>query len=167
MANAFRSVLASGGGVVPTGNAQPADVLAGKTFSNADGIDKTGTMVNRGAVSGVATPSQPYTIPAGYHNGSGVVTGSGGSYDTSFVPQGQNLAIAGTNFTVGKYYYIACTGYNSGLTPVGCEIISILDESATYPNHAYGLFVKATASTITIGAAGSQACFAMPCEITL
>lgn len=73
MANKYRSVLASGG-VQPTGNAQPADVLSGKTFSNADGIDKTGTMVNRGAVSGTATPSQPYTIPAGYHNGSGVVT---------------------------------------------------------------------------------------------
>lgn len=74
MANKYRSVLAGGGGVQPTGNAQPADVLSGKTFSNADGIDKTGTMVNNGAVSGSATPTQPYTIPAGYHNGNGVVT---------------------------------------------------------------------------------------------
>lgn len=79
MANAYKSVLASGGGVVPTGNAQPADVLAGKTFSNAEGIDKTGTMVNNGAVSGVATPTTPYVVPEGYHNGSGEVTASGTS----------------------------------------------------------------------------------------
>lgn len=74
MANMYRSVLAGGGGVQPTGDAVAADVLTGKTFSNADGIGKTGTMPNNGAVSGTATPSQPYTIPAGYHNGSGTVT---------------------------------------------------------------------------------------------
>lgn len=75
MANHYRSVLASGGGA-PTGNAQPAEVLSGKTFENSNG-PQTGTMPNNGAVSGTATPSQPYTIPAGYHNGSGVVTSSG------------------------------------------------------------------------------------------
>ena len=76
MGNMYRSRLDASGGVQPTGNAQPADVLSGKTFSNAEGIDKTGTMVNNGAVSGTATPSQPYTISAGYHNGSGTVTAS-------------------------------------------------------------------------------------------
>lgn len=74
MANHYRSVLSSGGGVQPTGDAVAADVLAGKTFSNASAVGINGTMPNRGAVSGQATPSQPYTIPAGYHNGSGVVT---------------------------------------------------------------------------------------------
>lgn len=77
MANHYRSVLASGGGVQPTGDAIAADVLTGKTFSNANTVGITGTMPNNGAVSGQATPSQPYTIPAGYHNGSGVVTASG------------------------------------------------------------------------------------------
>lgn len=75
MANAYESKLA-GGGTAPTGNATVADVLAPKTFSNADGVGLVGTMPNNGAVSGVATPSQPYTIPEGYHNGSGVVTAS-------------------------------------------------------------------------------------------
>lgn len=79
MANAYRSVLKDA--VNPTGNALPADVLSGKTFSNADGIDKTGTMVNNGAVSITLTDQDPtYTIPKGYHNGLGVVgfTSSGG-----------------------------------------------------------------------------------------
>lgn len=74
MANHYRSVLESGGGVQPTGDAVAADVLTGKTFSNANAVGIAGTMPNRGAVSGQATPSQPYTIPAGYHNGNGVVT---------------------------------------------------------------------------------------------
>lgn len=55
------------------GTAQPADVLSGKTFTNDSG-EQTGTMPNRGAM--IITPStsdQP--IPAGYHNGNGVVKG--------------------------------------------------------------------------------------------
>lgn len=74
MGNMYRSRLGASGGVQPTGNAQPADVLSGKTFSNAEGIDKTGTMVNNGAVSATVAGGQSYTIPAGYHNGSGTVS---------------------------------------------------------------------------------------------
>lgn len=73
MSNAYRSSLASSA-PAPVGDATAADVLTGKTFSGAVGSGVTGTMPNRGAVSGQATPSQPYTIPAGYHNGSGTVT---------------------------------------------------------------------------------------------
>lgn len=72
MANMYRSVLA-GGGTAPTGDAVAADVLTGKSFSNANAVGISGTMPNNGAVSGVASASQPYTIPAGYHNGSGTV----------------------------------------------------------------------------------------------
>ena len=77
MANMYRSVLAGGGGVQPTGDAVEANVLSGKTFSNADGIGKTGTMPNNGAVSktlDATTNNQSYTVPAGYHNGSGTVS---------------------------------------------------------------------------------------------
>ena len=70
MGNAYRSVLS----LKPTGDAVPANVLSGKTFSNADGTGKTGTMVNNGAVSVTLTDQDPtYTIPEGYHNGSGIV----------------------------------------------------------------------------------------------
>lgn len=69
MSNLYKSTLASAG-TAPTGDAVAADVLAGKTFSNASATGVTGTMVNNGAVSGVA----PYTIPEGYHNGQGTVT---------------------------------------------------------------------------------------------
>lgn len=60
-----------------SGNAVAADVLLGKTFYSTSAATKiTGTMTNRGAVTGsISTSGGNYTIPAGYHNGSGKVTG--------------------------------------------------------------------------------------------
>lgn len=56
--------------------AAAADVLANKIIINADGETVAGTMVNNGAVSqtidGLNTTA--YTIPKGYHNGSGTVS---------------------------------------------------------------------------------------------
>jgi hypothetical protein len=50
-----------------------AEVLATKTFAK-NGSVLTGTMPNRGAVSGtISDKSTPYTIPQGYHDGSGTV----------------------------------------------------------------------------------------------
>lgn len=53
-----------------------ADVLANKIFVGADGTETAGTMVNNGAASGTidGMTETSYTIPAGYHNGSGSVT---------------------------------------------------------------------------------------------
>lgn len=54
--------------------AQVAEVLTGKTF-HARGTAYTGTMVNRGAVTGtITTVDGEYTIPSGYHDGSGTVS---------------------------------------------------------------------------------------------
>ena len=50
------------------------DVLATKVFVDSEGRVKTGTMVNNGAVNKTLDISSPsYTVPAGYHNGSGTV----------------------------------------------------------------------------------------------
>lgn len=50
-----------------------ADVLAGKT-AHAGGSAITGSMTNNGAVAGViSSKSGTYTVPQGYHNGSGTV----------------------------------------------------------------------------------------------
>lgn len=50
-----------------------AEILANKTAYNK-GVKITGTMKNNGAVTGKITEkSQKYTIPQGYHDGSGVV----------------------------------------------------------------------------------------------
>ena len=54
--------------------ATAGDVLSGKITYNSAGQQITGTMTNNGAVSKVLSrTSTSYTIPAGYHNGSGKV----------------------------------------------------------------------------------------------
>ena len=54
----------------------PADVLANKVFVDSTGAEKAGTMVNNGAVAatidGLTVTS--YTVPAGYHSGTGTVS---------------------------------------------------------------------------------------------
>lgn len=80
------------------GNAQPEDVLSGKTFTNDYG-EQVGTMPNRGAM--IITPgTSNITIPAGYHNGSGYVKG-----DPNLVPENikQGVSIFGVSGTVVQY----------------------------------------------------------------
>lgn len=55
-------------------NAAAADVLTGKIFVTADGTVTTGTMPNNGTVSKTLdATSVSYTVPKGYHGGSGKV----------------------------------------------------------------------------------------------
>lgn len=54
--------------------AQPSEILLGET-AYARGGEVTGTMPNNGAVSGVISDADDvYTVPIGYHDGSGTVT---------------------------------------------------------------------------------------------
>lgn len=55
-------------------NATAADVLANKKIVTSDGTLTTGTMPNNGAISKtLTTESTSYTIPKGYHSGTGSV----------------------------------------------------------------------------------------------
>lgn len=60
----------------PKGNAVAEEVLAGKTFANANSDELSGTMTNRGAWTGSTSGSGNLTIPKGYHNGNGYVSGA-------------------------------------------------------------------------------------------
>ena len=58
-----------------TVTATAADVLANKVVVNADGETITGTMANNGAVNQTLnTTTTSYTVPKGYHSGTGKVT---------------------------------------------------------------------------------------------
>ena len=58
-----------------TGNAKTAHVLEGETFyTTYPDFKETGTMINRGAITRRLNSGEVYTIPVGYHNGSGKIT---------------------------------------------------------------------------------------------
>ena len=74
-----------------SGNAVAADLLAGKTATTDNG-PIVGTMPNRGAVTNtITTQGGSYTIPAGYHNGSGKVTANFANLIASNIRAGVNI----------------------------------------------------------------------------
>ena len=123
-----------------TGNAGTGDVLSGKTFSNSSGNGLTGTMTNRGAVSTSINAGSSYTIPAGYHNGSGKVTANAnsGNAGTSQVLSGYtfysnsatkqtgtmtNNGAVSTSVGVGGSYTVPA-GYHNGSGKVSGPTLS-------------------------------------------
>lgn len=127
MSNLYKSTLASAG-TAPTGDAVAADVLAGKTFSNASATGVTGTMTNNGAVSAVA----PYTIPEGYHNGEGVVTAPAVTFSAPVTSSADTVTTTETlenSFTgiKGFVYHVSGNIYTS-----------------TYSNSEFNIYVNGT-----------------------
>lgn len=82
----------------PTGDAIAANVLSGKTFANSASDSNTGTMANRGAVSQSLNCGESYTVPIGYHNGSGTVTANSLASQTG-VDAGKTAAGSGQVLT--------------------------------------------------------------------
>ena len=74
-------ILASGG--VDDVNFSASDLLTGKTANDSNGEKVNGTMPNKGAVTASLNCGGSYTIPKGYHNGSGKVTANSLSSQTS------------------------------------------------------------------------------------
>lgn len=130
-----------------------AEVLATKTFAK-NGSVLTGTMPNRGAVSGtISDKSTPYTIPQGYHDGSGTV-----SIDSS-----SSTALVANNIREGVEI-LGVTGTMSGsenmkpqsktVTP-SSTAQTILPDSPTY-NCLSQVTVNAIPYTETDNAAGGK-----------
>ena len=122
--------------VTLSGNAGTGQVLSGYTFYNNNYNSKqTGTMANKGAVSATVNPGGSYTIPAGYHNGSGKVYG-GRSYSSVYLGQQTSYwssfsynvksnypsiysKLSRSNFYAVPYKYSANTGPNGGYSNSG------------------------------------------------
>lgn len=90
-------ILVGGGGggtLSEDVTASKADILDGKRTVTTDSGDEIveGTMPNRGAISHSLALNGTYTVPAGYHNGSGKVTQA----LTVITPTTTNLALNGT-----------------------------------------------------------------------
>lgn len=86
-----------------SGNASDGQVLNGQTYYNTDAKTKrTGTMPNRGAVNQSLAINGSYTIPAGYHNGSGKVTQNVPTKGAqTYTPGTTNQTIAANQYLTG------------------------------------------------------------------
>lgn len=119
----------AGGGKPLKGNAETGDVLAGKTFSNKQSNALTGSMPNNGAWSASTSGSGSVTIPAGYHNGRGTVSGAT-SYSNGY-SKGVSDADRRVNTSSASYK----SGYANGYNTVVVETVTGagIGWSKTYP----------------------------------
>ena len=122
-------LLGEGGGEY--GTALPEHVLEGYTIGTEEGI-KSGTMPNRGAVTHtITTQGGSYTIPSGYHNGSGKVTASFANLVAENIKKGINVGGVVGTLKPGDYA-VGDTIGDSVLRPLpggmGAEIWSKTDE---------------------------------------
>lgn len=79
---AGQSAFGINGTATSDANFGDGDLLIGKT-AYKNGSKRTGTMPNRGAVASSLNCGGSYTIPAGYHNGSGKITANSLASQTS------------------------------------------------------------------------------------
>lgn len=129
--------------------ATAGDVLATKIIVAADGTVTTGTMTNNGAVSATLTPSTTsYTVPQGYHNGSGTVQIVTETKSTTPTTSSQDIIPTTgkvlSKVTVGAIpsQYGDATGKTAtagdilyGVTAVGISSGSAVDLTGSMPNN--------------------------------
>ena len=116
----------AGGGKPLKGNAETGDVLAGKTFSNKQSNALTGSMPNNGAWSASTSGNGSVTIPAGYHNGSGAVSGAA-SYNSGYA-NGVSDADGRVNTSSASYN----SGYANGRASVSHTVRYVFKDGSQY-----------------------------------
>lgn len=107
------------------GDADVAEVLAGKTFYSDSGTLLEGTMTDNGGVTASVAVGGTYTVPAGYHDGSGTVSGpvlSGDAAVANVLAGKTFYANSGTQLTGTMTNQGAVTGSIDGLTTTSYTI---------------------------------------------
>lgn len=117
-----------------------AEILSGKT-AHARGTQLTGTMPNNGAVTGtITTKAGTYTVPQGYHDGSGTVS----------ISSTEQAKIIATNIRQGVTV-LGVTGTMSGSEDVRAQskTVTPLTSSQTItPDTGYNYLSQVTVSAI-------------------
>ena len=118
------TVIKAGGGVsknkLVTANTQAANVKENTRFVDKDGNVQNGTMPDRGAIAANVSANQSYTVPAGYHNGNGTVTG----------PTLNGDADAGDVLTGKKFYKDSATQQTGTMPNRGAVTASVTANSS-------------------------------------
>ena len=123
-----------------------SEILGGKT-AYVNGVKLSGTMQNRGAVTRTIIPStetQEYTIPEGYHNGTGKVTVSGAP--TSLI-DGDAIA---SEVLSGKKFFVDSYTAKTGSMPNNGTVTKALNcgESYTIPKGYHSGSGKVSANSL-------------------
>ena len=139
-------ILQSGGGAKSDDcTANKAKVLEGYTAITSDSGDEPaeGTMVDRGAVSQSLAVNGTYTIPAGYHNGSGKVT-------QSLTTKAAETYYAGTSDqTIDAGQYLSGVQTIKKLTQSGLSASNILNGTTVKVNNGNIDVFKVTGTRVT------------------
>ena len=129
-----------------------AEILEGKT-AYARGAKLTGTMPNKGAVSGIIATKEAYTIPMGFHDGSGTV-----SLDATESAKliGGNIKSGVTILGVeGTFAGETVTAQTKSVTPTMSAQTVLPDEGYDYLSQ---VSVAAIPVTYSDNSAGGQTC---------
>lgn len=131
-----------------------AEILTGKTaYKNGEKL--TGTMPNRGAVTGVISDaSSPYTVPNGYHDGSGTV-GIDSTELTKLVPNNirEGVTVLGVTGTMSGSEGVRATAAN--VTPYTTAQTIMPGDLGNY-NYISQVNVAAISYVETANAAGGM-----------
>lgn len=116
-----------------SGNATASDLLSGKT-ATTDAGEITGTMPNRGAVSQSLAINNTYTIPEGYHNGSGQVTQSIPTKGAATITPGTtNQTIAAGQYLTGNQTIVGSTNLVANNIKQGVNIFGVVGSLMQWP----------------------------------
>ena len=154
--------------------ATAGDILSGKT-AYVNGSKITGSMTNKGAVSETVAPGKTYTIPAGYHNGSGKVTASSCPTckqidDTKLLEEMEveRGMTGGIKAEIGDYYLIfhqAGLDRSDTATFTGCDRVVdkknsgytvTLNDNRSVTFRSRIIICKANATTVTVSSNASN-----------
>lgn len=112
------------------GNATSGDLLSGKT-ATVDSGPIFGQMSNRGAINYSLKINESYTIPPGYHNGSGMVTQSIPTKGaTNYVPWTNNQTIAAGQYLTGNQVILGDSNLIPHSISYGKSIFNVSGTSA-------------------------------------
>ena len=111
-------------------NASAAEILSGQT-AYVNGSKVTGTMTNNGAVAGeIDDLSTPYTVPAGYHDGSGSV-GIDSTEAAKIIPENIKEGVSVLGVT-GTYTGEGVTAQAKTATPYTTQQVILPDSGYDY-----------------------------------
>lgn len=135
--------------------AEAADVLTGKTFVDSEGKEVPGSMPEIAAESHALGSDGTYTIPEGYHDGSGTVEAETVAGETKYATTSPQTAVAAKKFTLGAVNIAAITQTNlaAGNIKNGINIkisngnTDVFDETGTYKGFYYASLMSSAGTT--------------------